>query len=316
LSEANDKFDADEYAAILALGMIPGMGNTRVNRLLKFIQQRGWDMTVLRAIREKACLRQFVMWDATIAGLLGQCSDEVFEEGEKQVEYTWRQGLGMAHIMEESYPRTLKHFLGESAPPILFTRGNPTLLHKTAGAVVGTRSPSKRGVKAAQQAALAITRKAKVLVSGGAAGVDYAGHDAVIRAGGNTVVMLPQGIVSWSCPKHWEKALEDGRIALVSAYLPDAPWQTHGAVSRNALISAMAQVVCVVEPRKLGGSILTMRHAIEQGKPVFVEPVNALPTHLRPLAQPLKGLQATLNTLDFEKALLPTGVDSGQIELL
>lgn len=316
MSEANNKFNADEYAAILALGMIPGMGNTRVNRLLAFIRQFGLELAVLRVIKTQTRFRMVVMWDSTIAGLLEQCGDDVFKEAKKQVEYAKQQGLGMAHILEESYPRTLQHFLGESAPPILFTRGNPTLLHKTAGAVVGTRSPSKRGVKAAQQAALAIISKAEVLVSGGAAGVDHTAHDAVIQAGGNTVVMLPQGIVSWPFPQHWKKALVDGHIALVSAYLPDTPWQTHGAVSRNALISAMAQVVCVVEPRKQGGSILTMRHAIEQRKPVFVEPVSALPTTLKSLAQPLKDLPEALETFDFEKALASLGQDSGQIELL
>ena len=296
--------------------MIPGMGNTRVNRLINYIQQFGLELSVLRVIRQQTRFRLIVMWDNAIAVLLNQCSDDVFEEADRQVEYARHQGLKMVHVLEEAYPQSLKHYLGEGTPPVLFIKGNPGLLRKTAGAVVGTRNPSKRGVKAAQKAALAIIQKAEVLVSGGAAGVDHAAHDTVVKDGGNTVVMLPQGIVSWPFPESWKSALEEGRIALVSAYLPEAPWQTHAAVSRNALISAMAQVVCVVEPRKQGGSILTMRHAVEQRKPVFVEPVDALPESLRPLAKPMQQLQQALETFDLENARTSLGADSGQIELL
>jgi len=306
----------EDSSIVLALGMIPGMGNTRVNRLLAFVRQYGWDIDILRVITSQTRFRQLVMWDATIAALLEQCDGAVFEEANTQIAYARRQALEVVNTLEDSYPQTLKHFLGDGTPPLLFIRGNPTLLHKTAGAVVGTRSPSKQGVKAAQKAALTITRKAEVLVSGGAVGIDHAAHDAVVRDGGNTVVMLPQGIVSWPFPKDWTPALDAGRIALVSAYLPDAPWQTHAAVSRNALISALAQVVCVVEPRKQGGSILTMRHAIAQRKPVFVEPVAALSSSLKPLAQPLRQLGESLETFDFEHALASLGGDSGQIALL
>ena len=64
-------------------------------------------------------------------------------------------------------------------------------------------------------------------------------------------------------------AVEDGRALLVSQFSPDAPWSTHGALTRNATIAALSRLVCVIEPGRTGGSIRTARHALEQGKTVM-----------------------------------------------
>jgi predicted Rossmann fold nucleotide-binding protein DprA/Smf involved in DNA uptake len=63
--------------------------------------------------------------------------------------------------------------------------------------------------------------------------------------------------------------LAQGRAVIVSQFAPDARWQTHAAVTRNATISALARMVCVIEPKKIGGSIRTARAAVAQGKRVL-----------------------------------------------
>ena len=305
----------DDSSVILALGMIPGMGNTRVNRLLAFARQSGWELGVFKSSMSDARLRQIMAWDAGIAVLLGQCENAMFSEAERCVAYAIQQGMTLIPVLDNKYPLSFKHYLGDAAPTLLFVKGNWELLHRTAGAVVGTRSPSKRGVQAASRAAKTILEYAAVMVSGGAAGVDRAAHDAAVKNGGNTVAMLPQGIASWPFPETWQSAMQQGRVALVSAYLPEARWQTHAAVSRNTLISASAQVVCVVEPRKQGGSILTLRKAIEQRKSVFVTPLSVLSVGLRAQVHSLRELNDILATSDLE-AMLADGMQSGQIELL
>ncbi|HDP33804.1 MAG TPA: hypothetical protein ENN29_01700 [Candidatus Hydrogenedentes bacterium] len=306
----------EDSAAILALGMIAGMGNARVNRLLSVAQHRGWDMTLLGKPPDKRFLKRVLEWDSGVAALLSQYTEEIHQEAQTQIAHALQRGLEVVSVLDAAYPGTLKRHLGDAAPPLLFVRGNRELLHRIAGAVVGTRSPSKRGLKAAGNAASLFALRGAVLVSGGATGVDRAAHDAAIRAEGCTVAILPQGVLSWSFPQWWRSAFDDGRITLVSSHLPEAPWQTHAAVTRNAFISAMAQAVCVVEPRKQGGSILTMRHALRQRKPVFVEPMTALSAALRGQARSLRELAAALETLDME-SMLQHGVGSGvQEELL
>jgi predicted Rossmann fold nucleotide-binding protein DprA/Smf involved in DNA uptake len=66
------------------------------------------------------------------------------------------------------------------------------------------------------------------------------------------------------------EAAEEGRAAIVSEFAPDSRWHTHAAVTRNATISALSRLVCVIEPRKTGGSVRTARCGLEQGKQVLV----------------------------------------------
>ncbi|MCK5861903.1 MAG: DNA-processing protein DprA [Candidatus Hydrogenedentes bacterium] len=306
----------EDTAIILTLSRVPGMGNVRVNRLLAFMCRAGWEMSRLRDVGNKDFLSKIIEWDSGIAALLCNCDGKLFEESHTCLEHAAQHDIYTIHVLEDVYPKLLKQYLDVATPPLLFVRGNNSLLHKVAGAVVGTRNPSKRGISAAHHAAEAIVQNKAVVVSGGAFGVDRAAHDAAVRAGGHTVVLLPQGVLSWSFPKHWSTAFKEGRVTLVSAYLPNASWQTHAAVSRNALISAMAQVVCVVEPRKQGGSILTLRHAIEQHKPVFVEPVSALPTGLHTQVQPLQDFPEALASLDLERMFAVRETKAVQIDLL
>jgi DNA processing protein len=166
--------------------------------------------------------------------------------------------------------------------------------------------PSEKGRKAARDAAHAIASHGAIVVSGGAVGVDWAAHDAMVLSGRQTLVILPQGIATYPLPGRWRYAREEGRLLLVSPYLPNASWRTHAAVSRNALISAQAQLVCVIEPRSQGGSILTTRHAVNQQKAVFAEPLSSLPASLRPHAQPLSGFRDALSSYTWESPeLLP-----------
>src|SRR5690606_24865428 len=65
-------------------------------------------------------------------------------------------------------------------------------------------------------------------------------------------------------------AFEDGRAIVLSQFAPLSAWATHAAVTRNATIAALSRVVCVIEPRKAGGSMRTGRCALAIGRPVFV----------------------------------------------
>ncbi len=290
----------DDAVIILALGLVPGIGNTRVNQTLNLLHCCGWPLSRLGRTDDETFLRKVLLQDPQVGMVLRQCKDTHFEEAAAHVKLAQMAGLQVVHILEESYPASLRIHLGQAAPPVLFFRGNSALAHQTAGAVVGTRAPTPRGIRAATEAATTTAAHATSLVSGGAAGIDTAAHDAAVTSGGNTVLLLPEGILSWTLPSHWRRAFDEGRIAIISACLPHAPWQTHAAVSRNALISAMAQFVCVVQPRKQGGSILTMRHAVHQQKPVFVEPLSALPASLRNQARSLRTLATVLPGLDLE----------------
>jgi len=258
------------------------------------LEGQGYATSRLTGDTAAAFYRQVPGAAVSFKGVVEMLAGEKLDEAQECLNHISRSGIKMVHMLEADYPERLEAYLEISAPPIVFLYGEPSLLRQDGCAVVGTRSPSKAGVNAARRASERIAAAGLTLVSGGAVGVDRAAHDAAVLAGGTTVIFLPQGIKTYVLPEPWRKAMDEGRLLLASEYLPDTPWQTYAAISRNALIAAQALLVCVIEPRKQGGSILTARHAVEQGKPVLVEPAGALPAAMNPHALPLNALEASL----------------------
>jgi DNA protecting protein DprA len=171
---------------------------------------------------------------------------------------------------DDTFPSTIASALGPTAPVLLFVLGDTALLTGSMAAVVGARKATAKGLDLARACASAFGEIGVPIVSGGADGVDAAAHSAVLEVGGRTVLVLPQGLLTFRSGSPLRFAIEEGQATVVSEFRPDLPWERHAAVTRNATISALSELVCVIEPKKQGGSIRTARCAIEQGKRLVV----------------------------------------------
>lgn len=287
----------DDARLLLALSLVPGMGNKRIHQFLSVLKGHGFSLKCLETDHGGDLIKKVPEMTTRFAGVMEAVSGKTLEEAGGCVRRARESGLDILHILDAAYPSQLVEHLDGICPAVLFLSGDRRLLDAESCAVVGTRSPSRAGIRAAAQAAQTIAGTGMTVASGGAFGVDRAAHDAALRAGGATIVFLPQGILTFPLPSAWKAAMEKGQLLLVSEYLPDAPWRTYAAVSRNALIAAQSRLVCVVEPGKQGGSILTARHALAQGKPVLVEPVEALPASLQAQVKRLDLLSPSLKAL-------------------
>ena len=78
--------------------------------------------------------------------------------------------------------------------PILFVAGRLTAQDTRSVAVVGSRRASTAGLAAAVDIAEALARAGYVVVSGLAAGIDTAAHEAALAAQGRTVAVIGTGL--------------------------------------------------------------------------------------------------------------------------
>ena len=108
------------------------------------------------------------------------------------------------------------------------------------------------------------------MVSGGAAGIDTQAHHATLKHGGSTIVVLAQGILTADRQGWLPRAAQDNRLVVLSEFLPDAPWASRRAVTRNATIGALSRLVCVIDPQRGSGSLHTARAALRMGKKLLV----------------------------------------------
>ena len=262
-------------ASILALLELPGVGTAAVRRAVAAARAVGIPLEELlgRPVRELIEILPTGLHHA--ADDLARCGSVERERADRLLDRASGIGAQPVAFTDGDYPSALTAWLGPEAPPLLFVSGDLALLAGPSAGIVGTRRPSARGKRLAAACAETVCDAGMIVVSGGAAGVDSAAHETAVARGGRTVVVLPQGVLTYHGPAFIEEALDEGRAAIVSEFVPEADWQTHAAVTRNATISALlSRMVCVIEPRAVGGSIRTARCALEQGKhvAVYVEP--------------------------------------------
>jgi DNA processing protein len=177
-------------------------------------------------------------------------------------------------ISDSRYPEKLKEV--HKPPQVLWYRGDISLLEKNIFAVVGTRMPTHYGAKITKSFTRDLVDAGFVIISGLARGTDTLAHVAAVEAGAPNIAVLGCGIdiiYPQSNTSLAEKILDLGGL-IISEQPPNTPPLPHNFPLRNRIISGLSDGVLVTEAGENSGSLITINHAIEQGKPIFLVPGN------------------------------------------
>jgi DNA processing protein len=257
-----------EPAALLALLLTGGIGTVTAQRILALARARGKRVSELAATPLERLAEWLPSGCENFAVPL-RASRRHHARARQLLDDIRRAGGKTFCSGEPGYPTLLTAHLREQAPVVVFCRGDMDLLREPMGGVVGTRMPSARGLRLGRACTAELLDTGATVVSGGADGIDTAAHSLALEANGRTVVVLPQGLLTYRIPEPMQQAVDAGRALILSHFSPLAPWATHAAVTRNATIAALSRLVCVIEPNRTGGSMRTGQCGLEQGKPVF-----------------------------------------------
>jgi len=173
---------------------------------------------------------------------------------------------------QPSYPDRLYRLLGDSAPPVLFLRGNIDLFERPAVGLCGSRKASDKGLRVAGDCARLLAQQQINVVSGYAQGVDIAAHRAALEAGGTTTVVLAEGILQFRLKSEIRDLLGEGdfsRLSFVSEFPPNVSWRAHNAMTRNRTICGLSDAMIVIESGPEGGTFEAGKTALELGEPLF-----------------------------------------------
>lgn len=188
------------------------------------------------------------------------------------IEDTARLNAKIITFDDENYPQLLKHI---SDPPlVLYIQGKVPELDKvlTIG-VVGTRRATKYGMLLTERFCHVLGREGVVTISGLAKGVDAAGAQAALQAGGMSVAVIGNGLDVVYPPENEElyKMLAE-RGCIMTEYAPGVqPDKTHFPM-RNRIIAGISRGVLVTEAPKRSGALITARLAMESNRDVFAVP--------------------------------------------
>ena len=221
----------------------------------------------LRAGREAP---PYFLSDHAVAQL---CDTTPFDY-EERLDHCLLTGVEIITPDDAAYPDRLRDL--PDMPLVLYVTGEPACLngHRYVG-MVGTRRPSAYGRQAAFDLSLEMAKQGAVIVSGLADGLDSEGHRAAVEAGQQTVAFLGTAINKTfpAVNVTLRTELEALGGAVLSEYPPDYTGKMTGTfLARNRLIAGLSEALCVAEARTRSGTLNTVSHAEEYGRPVFAVP--------------------------------------------
>lgn len=203
--------------------------------------------------------------------LLSRVSPADVSEAQALIERVTSQGVRLITITDDDYPENLKLIFNR--PPFIWVRGQLDSGSLRAIAVVGTRQATDDGRATAARLAGSLARAGVSVLSGLARGIDTAAHTAALDAGGQTVAVVGNGILSRVYPPENQglaRRIIDRGGAIVSQFWPQAPPARANFPRRNIVMSGMAAGTVVVEASATSGAKMQARLALEHGKRLFL----------------------------------------------
>lgn len=171
----------------------------------------------------------------------------------------------------KNYPQLLLNF---AAPLVLYCKGNVSLLNKTKLiAVVGSRKATMYGKNFIDQVIRPLSRS-KIIISGGALGIDTWAHQAALEEKQPTVAVLGSGFTNlypWQNIKLFEKIMSENGLVLTPFRMSAMPLAINFP-ARNSIVAGLAEACIVVQAALKSGALITAYSALEQGKDVYAVP--------------------------------------------
>lgn len=252
----------EEVRALLILREIPGVGDRTV---LKLVEAFGTGRDALSA------------GDRAFAGVAGgdaaagRRSPEVRRGADEALERARGLGVTVTGYGLPGYPTALEQLY--DPPPVLFLRGDSSLLSPPAVAIVGSRKATVYGRRVAEALGAALAREGIPVVSGLALGIDAAAHRGALGVGGRAIGVLGAGVDVPHPPTNSALFRIVGEEhLLVSEFLPGEAPLPHHFPQRNRILAALSEAVVVVEAAARSGALITADHATDLGREVLAVP--------------------------------------------
>lgn len=177
-------------------------------------------------------------------------------------------------IKSAEYPAKLRDI--PNPPKRLYCKGDIELLKARSVGVIGARKNTVYGKNVAIMIGKRIAESGLAVTSGLALGIDAFSHEGALEAEGKIIGVLGSGIDQmgpWRNRELMNRGLEKGGL-IVSEYAPDEPAHKGTFPARNRIISGLSEALVVIEAGLNSGSLITAKHAAEQGRPVYAVPGN------------------------------------------
>lgn len=261
----------EEAAYWIALAHLPGWRNFVINKLIiKFFHEKKISIVDFFHLEENIWRQEYNLDDKLILELK-QAKLEL-PNFAFLAESLFSQGFEIIPVTSPEYSKKLKENLKASySPAVLYIKGNVKILEEKSIAIVGSREASEISLKFTDNIAKQACKDFKVVVSGFAKGVDRQALDSAIKYKGKSIIVLPQGIMTFGYGfKKYYKQIIDGDLLVLSTFFPKSPWKVELAMARNSIIYGLADEIYVAESSEKGGTWSGVIDGLRKGRKIYI----------------------------------------------
>ncbi|GAA3680340.1 DNA-processing protein DprA [Yimella lutea] len=175
-----------------------------------------------------------------------------------------KQGIGTLIPADREWPAGLND-LGIRAPYVLWTRGAASFLTyplRDRVTITGARSATPYGMEVAGDLAANLADDERIIVAGGAFGIEGATHRGALAQGGHTVAVLACGVDRAYPSAHRELLEQIGDAGLLASELPPGTAPSRERfLARGRLLAALSGVTVIPEAGVRSGAMPIAAHA-------------------------------------------------------
>jgi DNA protecting protein DprA len=253
--------------ALLALGSVKGFGPKALRSVVHILGDdlgrmlTGPDSLVIATLEEAN-----VPAPAKLAKAILADRAKLTKRGADELGKLERRGVQV--IPPSCLPSKFRDVTPDT-PHWLFVEGDARVLERRPTvAVVGTRKPTEKGLRAAEIVTKVLAPYPIVLISGLAEGIDEMAHSVSLDQGVRNLAFLGHGIntVFPESTARLRRWIYHQGGAVATEYLPEEGIQRRFFVERNRLQAALADIVIPVEGDEAGGTAHTVRFARQYGR--------------------------------------------------
>ena len=184
-------------------------------------------------------------------------------------------GFGTLIPADREWPAGLDE-LGDRAPYLLWTQGASPFLGTALSdrvTITGARASTHYGEHVTNELATGLADEERVVIAGGAYGIDSAAHRSVLAAGGQTIAVLATGLDRRYPAAHTELLDRIGDTGLLVSELPPGAAPTRERfIARNRLMAALSGGVVIPEAGVRSGSLTAVHTAHHLGRRIGAVP--------------------------------------------
>ena len=190
---------------------------------------------------------------------------------DKEWEELQKKKVRYVTMLDEEYPARMQKL--PQMPFGLYYKGHLPEDDKLSAAVVGARMCTPYGKEEAREIGKILGENKVNVISGLARGVDGIAQSGALEGGGETFGVLGCGVDICYPASNIDLYMElEEKGGIISEQPPGMQPIASFFPARNRIISALSDIVIVVEAKEKSGSLITADMALEQGRDVIAVP--------------------------------------------